>query len=91
MEPVSKKGGAKVCLSTMPAILSIIIVVGFFFVIFWLMIFPINDSSKSLIDILIGFLGGGFGQVLAFYVGTTHGSQEKTRLLADSKNNNDAS
>lgn len=66
----------------MPAILSLIIIPGFFLILLIIMLHPIQDSSRSVIDLLIGFLGGSIGQVISFYFGTTHGSQEKTRILS---------
>jgi hypothetical protein len=65
----------------MPAILSLIIIPGFFLVLLLIMMYPVQEPSRNVIDLLIGFLGGSLGQVIAFYFGTTHGSLEKTRLM----------
>jgi len=65
----------------MPAVLSLIIIPGFFVILLIIMLHPIQESSRSVIDLLIGFLGGAIGQVIAFYFGTTSGSLEKTRLM----------
>lgn len=79
----SQVENAKAHSLNMPAVLSLIIIPGFFLILLIIMLHPIQDSSRSVIDLLIGFLGGSLGQIIAFYFGTTHGSQEKTRMLGN--------
>lgn len=65
----------------MPATLSLITVPIFFLVLFFVMIYPIQEPSRNVIDLLIGVLSGRLGQIYSFYLGETHGSLEKTRLM----------
>lgn len=71
---------SKVNSLNMPSVLSLIIIPGFFLILLLIMVFPIDNASRDVIEILIGFLGGSLGQVTSFYFGTT---QEKTKLLGE--------
>jgi hypothetical protein len=70
----------------MPALLSILILTMFFSILLLFMLYPIRDSAKDIIQILIGSLAIWCGQAMNFYLGTTHGSATKTNLLANIAN-----
>lgn len=44
---------------------------------------PVPEGNHDLIVFMLGQLSGFAGGVLSFHFGTTKGSAEKTRLLAD--------
>lgn len=71
--------------SKMTAILGICLLTMFFIILLLFMLYPIQNASKDVLEILIGSLAIWCGQTINFYFGTTHGSMEKTRLLADLK------
>lgn len=48
-----------------------------------LYIFPVPAANHDIIMFLMGQLAGFMGAVIGFNYGTTKGSAEKTRLLAD--------
>ncbi len=69
--------------SNFPAWLSSLITVGFFGILFWML----NDdtiANSPPILIMLGTLGGAFGAVVNFWLGSTSGSQNKDKLLLNS-------
>lgn len=67
----------------MPAYLSIIVLTMFFSILLLFMLYPIQGSSKDIIQILIGSLAIWCGQAMNFYLGTTQASSTKTNILAN--------
>lgn len=70
--------------SKIPGVLAIIIVGGFFGILIAMMLGVLHVSDQSSLLILLGALSAGFGGVLSFYFGSSHGSQNKDVLLAKS-------
>lgn len=70
--------------SKIPGILAIIIVSGFFAILVAMMYGWLKVSDQQALLILLGALSAGFGAVLNFYFGSSHGSQNKDTLLANS-------
>jgi hypothetical protein len=70
--------------SLMPAILSCMVTIGYFSILIGMMrgMLKVDDSQALLI--MLGQLGTAWGAAMAFWLGSTHGSSEKTRLLAAS-------
>lgn len=64
-----------------PAILAITLTAGFFGVLFGMMYFPIQQDSKSVIDIMLGSLGTAWISSITYYFGSSYGSQIKTQLM----------
>lgn len=62
-------------------ILSLSITIGFFGLLFLLVFYKIDPSSKTVIDIIIGALCAAFLKVLDFHFGTSKGSSDKNRIL----------
>ena len=69
--------------SPVPAILSIIITLGFLGILS-AMLAGVDVTENQAFLILIGSLGAGYTQVLNFWLGSTRDSHEKTALLAQS-------
>lgn len=68
--------------SNIPGTLAIIIVTGFFTILILMMLGILKVSDQQALLILLGALSAGFGAVLNFYFGSSHGSQSKDVLLA---------
>jgi len=70
--------------STVPAILSISVTIGYFSVLIGMMVglFKVSDSQALLL--MLGSLSTAWGVVMAFWFGTTNDSGRKTELLAQS-------
>ena len=67
-----------------PKILAYAITLGFFGVLMTLMFGHVPDSSKDVLYIMLGTLGTAWTGVTSYYFGSTAGSSEKTKLLAQS-------
>lgn len=68
--------------SRIPALLSTIVTVGFFGLLGGMMSGWFKPSDNQALLILIGALSSGWGMVMSFWFGTSHGSQTKTELLS---------
>jgi hypothetical protein len=69
--------------SKMPAVLTMIITIGFFGTLGTMFYMPeVKDSAPLMI--MLGQLSAGWAAAIAFYFGTTSGSKAKTDLLAQS-------
>jgi hypothetical protein len=81
------RGSARAMLSstkaTTPAVLTYLITVGFFGVLVAMFAYPELKESAPLM-IMLGSLGTAWTGACAFWFGTTHGSQAKNDLLANS-------
>lgn len=69
--------------SKMPAILTILVTIGFFGTLGMLFFFPELKDNQTVL-VMIGQLSGGWMACLTFYVGTTYGSNNKNVMLANS-------
>ena len=69
--------------SVVPAVLTMLITVGFFSVLGWMLYSPAVMNSPPLL-IMLGQLGTAWGVACAFWFGTTSGSKDKTAMLANS-------
>ena len=69
--------------STVPASLTYIVTCGFFGVLFWMLHDPHVVDSPPLL-IMLGSLGTAWTGCIAFWFGTTQGSQNKDKLLLNS-------
>jgi len=72
---------------SVPAILAVLLTIGFFAILFYLIKFPIEPSSKDLIEIMTGSLGAAWLAAIMYYFGSSHGSLVQTRVMG--KKNND--
>ncbi|MFN4018038.1 MAG: hypothetical protein ACK4JB_22055 [Reyranella sp.] len=63
-------------------LVSVIITVGFFVMLYLVINREIPESSQRLADILLGSLGASFVSVVSYWVGSSAGSAQKTAALA---------
>jgi hypothetical protein len=67
-----------------PKVLAYAITLGFFSVLAALMYGKIPADSKDVLYIMLGTLGTAWTGVISYYYGSTNGSAEKSKLLAQS-------
>lgn len=70
--------------SKVPAILSIVVTVGFFSILIGMMTGHLAVIDNQALLIMLGALGAAWGAVMNYWFGSTSGSQNKTELLAAS-------
>lgn len=70
--------------SNIPGLLAVIIVLGFFTILICMMLGILKTTDQESLLILLGALSAGFGAVLNFFFGSSHGSQAKDAMLANS-------
>ena len=69
--------------SKMPAILTILVTIGFFGVLGTLLAKP-ELKANEIVLVMVGQLSAVWGACVAFYVSTTYSSANKNQLLAQS-------
>ena len=70
--------------SKMPALLTVLITIGFFLVL-GLLFFRPEFKGNEIVMVMVGQLSAVWGGCITFYFGTTFGSAGKTALLASKK------
>ena len=68
-------------------ILAIVIIVCFFGLLGLLVWKAIPESNSELLYILVGSLGTMVATIIAFYFGSSKSSEDKTKIIANGKNN----
>jgi len=68
--------------SPIPALLSLLVTVGYFGVLVGMMLDVLNVSDSQALLIMLGSLGTAWGMVMAFWFGTTKSSGDKNEMLA---------
>lgn len=63
------------------AVISTIVVAGYFLCVWWVLSRPIPPGSENIAYLLLGTMGTGFGMVLTFWLGSSKGSKEKERIM----------
>ena len=66
-----------------PPLLSILVTVGFFGILGYLMVTP-ADTGNTPLMIMLGSLGTAWTGIIAFYFGSSAGSQKKDQILFNS-------
>jgi len=69
--------------SIIPPLLSLLVTVGFFGILAYLMVTP-ADTSNTPLMIMLGSLGTAWTGIIAFYFGSSAGSQKKDAMLYNS-------
>ena len=69
--------------SLIPPILSVLVTAGFFGILAYLMVSP-ADTSNTPLMIMLGSLGTAWTGIIAFYFGSSAGSQKKDQMLFNS-------
>jgi drug/metabolite transporter (DMT)-like permease len=70
-------------LGFMQSLLALVIVAGFFGCIWLVMKEAVQDGMRDALLILIGSIGAAFGAIVNYYFGSSKGSADKNKLLAD--------
>ncbi len=65
--------------------LGTVIVVGFFVILYLLVMNIVPESNREVLNILLGALVGSFGSIVQYFYGSSQGSREKTDLMSDKK------
>lgn len=68
--------------SKMPAVLSIIVTLGYFGILAGMMTGSLKVEDSQALLLMLGSLSTAWGMVMAFWFGTTNGSSQKNELLA---------
>ncbi|GLR26496.1 hypothetical protein GCM10007875_15860 [Limnobacter litoralis] len=71
--------------SKIPAVLSVLVTLGFFGLLIGMMTGYLHVSDSQALLLMLGSLSTGWGAVMAYWFGTTHDSGRKTELLAPIK------
>ena len=69
--------------SLIPPLLSILVTIGFFGILAYLMVTP-ADTANTPLMIMLGSLGTAWTGIIAFYFGSSAGSQKKDAMLYNS-------
>jgi len=65
----------------MPKALGLVITVGFFGLLFWLMRHEVPASSMNVLNVMLGSLGTAWIGVVGYYFGSSAGSARKTEII----------
>ena len=63
-----------------PAILAIMLTLGFFGILITMMFYPIPTQTQNVIDVMLGALGTAWISCITYYFGSSYGSLVKTQL-----------
>ena len=69
--------------SWVPSVLSMLVTIGFFGILIWLMIHP-ADTANTPLMIMLGSLGTAWTGIIAFYFGSSAGNSRKDEMLYNS-------
>jgi len=69
--------------SWVPPVLSMLVTVGFFGILIWLMVHP-ADTANTPLMIMLGSLGTAWTGIIAFYFGSSAGNSRKDEMLFNS-------
>ena len=70
--------------SVIPPVLALLVTTGFFGILAYLMVSP-ADTDNTPLMIMLGSLGTSWASIVAFYFGSSNGSQQKDRMLFNSQ------
>lgn len=66
----------------LPGFLAVCVTTGFFGVLGFMLLREVPASSKDVLNIMLGSLGTAWIQVMAYYFGSSSGSEKKTAIMA---------
>ena len=66
----------------LPALLALLVTVGFFGVLYYMLRYTVPPASHDTMLLLLGSLGTAWTSIIAYYFGSSAGSDRKTELLA---------
>lgn len=64
-----------------PNLLAFLLTFGFFGVLSLIIFYPMQESAKSIVDIMLGSLGTAWISVITYYFGSSYGSKIKTDIM----------
>lgn len=70
--------------SYMPSFLSMMILIGFFIILFCLAKYVIPADNANIVYMLVGGINSSLGAVIAYWLGTTSSSKDKDAMLYNS-------
>lgn len=71
--------------SKMPAVIVVMLTVGFFLSLYAMMTFTIPEENKAIVYTMVGSLGTAWIASIQFFVGTTNSSADKNHMFAGKK------
>jgi hypothetical protein len=72
----------------MPMILGLSVTIGFFSILIYVMAQGVKTGSEEVVYLLMGSLAAAFGGIVQYYFGSSAGSAEKSRIMAQNSNGN---
>jgi hypothetical protein len=66
-----------------PAVLAFCVTVGFFATLWYVFGHGVKPDSHDLAMVMVGVLGAAWGSVIAYYFGSSKGSEDKTQIIGD--------
>lgn len=66
-------------------VLAAVVVCGFFCLLAFLVLKPIPEINRDMLNLAVGALLGSFSTVIGYFFGSSAGSQEKTNIIAKSQ------
>lgn len=69
----------------LPSVLAVMLTLGFFGVLTAIMFYSVPKEIQQTLDILLGFLGGGFMSVITYYFGSSASSRRKSELFESAR------
>ena len=67
-----------------PRVLAGGVTTGFFAVLIWMLMHDVPATTKDVLNIMLGSLGTAWVSIIAYYFGSSSGSDRKTELMAKS-------
>ena len=65
-----------------PKLLALVVTLGFFGVLAYMMVLSVPAASRDVLNIMLGSLGTAWISIISYYFGSSSGSDRKTELLS---------
>lgn len=72
-----------------PRLLAGVVTLGFFCTLGWLLAFGVGDNGRDVVLLLVGTLASAFSTLLAYYFGSSAGSNRKTEAILHQQRSRD--
>ncbi len=67
-------------------LLTIVVTLGFFSLLIYMLKYEVPKSNERIMDILLGSLGTAWITMISFYFGSSKGSEDKSKIIHESLN-----